>query len=83
MEALNIEKAVLLQRPNEKALAMVYEKKMALCEVCGSFLDDAVDRAQSHVTGKQHDGYGLVRDFLAEQKVSLCTNYLYSASCKQ
>ncbi|KAH0859123.1 hypothetical protein HID58_087384 [Brassica napus] len=70
VEALNVEKAVLLQRPNDKALAMVHEKKMALCEVCGSFLvaNDAVDRAQSHVTGKQHVGYGMVRDFLAEQK---------------
>ncbi|CAF2321912.1 unnamed protein product [Brassica napus] len=68
----NFGKAVLLQRPNEKALAMVHEKKMALCEVCGSFLvaNDAVDRAQSHVTGKQHVGYGMVRDFLAEQKAA-------------
>jgi len=49
---------------------------MALCEVCGSFLvaNDAVERTQSHVTGKQHVGYGLVRDFIAEQKVSLRTN---------
>ncbi|CAH8385970.1 unnamed protein product [Eruca vesicaria subsp. sativa] len=72
VEALNAEKSVLLQRPNEKALAMVHEKKMALCEVCGSFLvaNDAVDRAQSHVTGKQHVGYGMVRDFLAEQKTA-------------
>lgn len=72
MEALNTEKTVLLQRPTDKVLAMAQEKKMALCEVCGSFLvaNDAVERTQSHVTGKQHVGYGLVREFLAEQKVN-------------
>jgi hypothetical protein len=47
------------------------EKKMELCETCGSFLvsDDALERTQSHVTGKQHIGYGMVRDFLVEYKV--------------
>jgi hypothetical protein len=47
------------------------EKKMELCEQCGSFLvtNDVLERTQSHVTGKQHIGYGLVRDFLAEYKV--------------
>lgn len=47
------------------------EKKMELCETCGSFLisDDALERTQSHVTGKQHIGYGMVRDFLTEYKV--------------
>ena len=46
---------------------------MALCEICGSFLvaNDAVERTQSHVTGKQHIGYGMVRDFIAEYKVIL------------
>lgn len=46
------------------------EKKMALCETCGSFFiaNDALERTQSHVTGKQHIGYGLVRDFLFEYK---------------
>ncbi|KAJ0261797.1 Arginine-aspartate-rich RNA binding protein-like [Hirschfeldia incana] len=72
VEGLNTEKAMLVQRPNDKVLAMVQEKKMALCDVCGSFLvsNDAVERTQSHVTGKQHVGYGLVRDFLAEQKAA-------------
>lgn len=72
VEVLNAEKTVLLQRPTDKVLAMAHEKKMALCEICGSFLvaNDAVERTQSHVTGKQHVGYGLVRDFLAEQKAA-------------
>ncbi|GFZ15198.1 LUC7 N terminus domain-containing protein [Actinidia rufa] len=45
---------------------------MALCEICGSFLiaNDAAERTQSHVTGKQHIGYGMVRDFIAEHKAA-------------
>ncbi|XP_010555615.1 PREDICTED: luc7-like protein 3 [Tarenaya hassleriana] len=72
VEELNSEKAVLLQRPNDKVLAMAQEKQMALCEICCSFLvaNDAVERTQSHVTGKQHVGYGMVRDFLAEYKAA-------------
>lgn len=69
---LNIEKTTLTQQPPQDKLLMVaQEKKMALCEICGSFLvaNDAAERTQSHVTGKQHVGYGLVRDFLTEYKV--------------
>lgn len=44
---------------------------MALCEICGSFLvaNDAAERTQSHISGKQHIGYGMVRDFITEYKV--------------
>ncbi|KAM2039549.1 hypothetical protein ACFX1T_012976 [Malus domestica] len=57
---------------NDKVLMLAQEKKMALCDICGSFLvaNDAVERTQSHVTGKQHIGYGMVRDFIAEFKES-------------
>ncbi|CAA0830739.1 LUC7 N_terminus domain-containing protein [Striga hermonthica] len=71
VEMLNIEKTTLTQQPQQdKLLMMAHEKKMALCEVCGSFLvaNDAVERTQSHVAGKQHMGYGMVREFLAEYK---------------
>ncbi|KAI3762398.1 hypothetical protein L1987_52828 [Smallanthus sonchifolius] len=73
VDLLNIEKTTLtLQSQNEKVLMLAQEKKMALCETCGSFLiaNDALERTQSHVTGKQHIGYGLVRDFLSEYKES-------------
>ncbi|KAL4584292.1 hypothetical protein LXL04_008888 [Taraxacum kok-saghyz] len=63
---LNIEKPALTLHPqNDKVLMLAQETKMALCETCGSFLiaNDALERTQSHVTGKQHIGYGLVRDF--------------------
>lgn len=71
---LNAEKTALtLQPENDKVLMLAQEKKMALCEICGSFLvaNDAAERTQSHVTGKQHIGYGMVRDFISEYKVSL------------
>ncbi|GLT40280.1 hypothetical protein SLA2020_144260 [Shorea laevis] len=73
VEMLNSEKAALTQKPqNDKALTLAQEKKMALCEVCGSFLvaNDAAERTQSHVTGKQHIGYGMVRDFIREHKAA-------------
>ncbi|CAN6569222.1 uncharacterized protein LOC126625568 [Malus sylvestris] len=73
VDMLNSEKTALAQQPqNDKVLMLAQEKKMALCEICGSFLvaNDAVERTQSHVTGKQHIGYGMVRDFIAEFKES-------------
>ncbi|KAF8412994.1 hypothetical protein HHK36_000966 [Tetracentron sinense] len=71
VEMLNAEKTTLTQQPqNDKLLMLTQEKKMALCETCGSFLvaNDAAERTQSHVTGKQHIGYGMVRDFISEYK---------------
>jgi len=75
VEMLNTEKTALTQgqqAPNDKALMLPQEKKMALCEICGSFLvaNDAAERTQSHVTGKQHIGYGMVRDFISEFKAA-------------
>ncbi|XP_021909428.1 luc7-like protein 3 [Carica papaya] len=71
VEALNTEKTALIQPQNDKVLMLAQEKKMALCEICGSFLvaNDAAERTQSHVTGKQHVGYGMVRDFINEYKL--------------
>ncbi|XP_074378291.1 uncharacterized protein LOC141719815 [Apium graveolens] len=71
MDLLNAEKtAVTLQPQNDKVLMLAREKKMALCETCGSFLvaNDVIERTQSHVTRKQHIGYKMVRDFLPEFK---------------
>ncbi|CAK9181535.1 unnamed protein product [Ilex paraguariensis] len=73
VEMLNAEKTALTQQPqNDKLLMIAQEKKMALCEICGSFLiaNDAAERTQSHVTGKQHIGYGMVRDFILEHKTA-------------
>ena len=70
VELLTAEKNALLQ---QLTLTPAQEKKMALCEVCGSFLvaNDAAERTQSHVTGKQHLGYSKVREYLVEYKVLL------------
>lgn len=71
VDILNVEKTVVTQQTSsEKGLILSQEKKMALCEICGSFLvaNDAAERTQSHVTGKQHIGYGMVRDFITEYK---------------
>ncbi|KAJ6712251.1 RNA-BINDING PROTEIN LUC7-RELATED [Salix purpurea] len=69
VDELNAEKA-LIQCQNDKVLVVPQEKKMALCEICGSFLvaNDVAERTQSHITGKQHIGYGMVRDYIAEYK---------------
>ncbi|CAD5187703.1 uncharacterized protein LOC135582356 [Musa acuminata AAA Group] len=71
VDMLNAEKTALTQQSaNDKAMMLPQEKKMALCEICGSFLvaNDAVERTQTHVSGKQHIGYGMVRDYLSEFK---------------
>ncbi|XP_076953003.1 uncharacterized protein LOC143626974 [Bidens hawaiensis] len=71
VDLLNIEKTALTLQPQNGNVTMIaQEKMMALCETCGSFLiaNDALERTQSHVSGKQHIGYGLVRDFLSEYK---------------
>ncbi|KAL1324669.1 uncharacterized protein [Arachis hypogaea] len=72
VDALNVEKTALTQPQNDKVLMLGQEKKMALCEICGSFLvaNDAAERTQSHITGKQHVGYGMVRDFISEYKAA-------------
>lgn len=73
VEILNIQKNLLTQKSqNEKMLMLAQEKKMALCEICGSFLiaNDAAERTQSHITGKQHIGYGMVRDYLKEYQAA-------------
>ncbi|GMH08781.1 hypothetical protein Nepgr_010621 [Nepenthes gracilis] len=71
VEILNAEKTALTQQ-SQNATMLTQEKKMALCEICGSFLvaNDAIERTQSHITGKQHIGYGMVRDFLSEYKAA-------------
>lgn len=71
VDNLNVEKDALMHLiSNERGLALSQEKKMALCDICGSFLvaNDVAERTQSHVTGKQHVGYGLVHEYLAEYK---------------
>ena len=50
-------------------------KEMEVCPICGAFLivGDAPQRVEEHVTGKQHAGYGKVRDMIESLKVSQCS----------
>jgi hypothetical protein len=45
-------------------------KQMKVCEICGSLLvvGDSLDRVQAHLEGKQHKGYQLIRETIAELK---------------
>ncbi|KAH7692734.1 Luc7-related protein [Dioscorea alata] len=72
VDSLNAQKTGLMAQASDKGLPQTQEKKIALCEICGSFLvaNDAAERTQSHVTGKQHVGYSMVRDFLSEYKAA-------------
>lgn len=79
VDSLNAQKTGLMAQASDKGLAQTQEKKIALCEICGSFLvaNDAAERTQSHVTGKQHVGYNMVRDFLSEYKVNITTEDVF------
>eukprot|EP00823_Brevimastigomonas_motovehiculus_P003722 TRINITY_DN2311_c0_g2_i1.p1 TRINITY_DN2311_c0_g2~~TRINITY_DN2311_c0_g2_i1.p1 ORF type:complete len:313 (-),score=77.92 TRINITY_DN2311_c0_g2_i1:203-1141(-) len=46
------------------------EKRMRVCEICGALLviNDAEQRVQAHLNGKQHLGYARIRQTLAELK---------------
>ena len=45
---------------------------MRVCEICGAFLvvGDTEKRLQSHLEGKQHIGFALIRKTIADWKVS-------------
>ncbi|KAH9288108.1 hypothetical protein KI387_032225, partial [Taxus chinensis] len=57
VDILNVEKKVVTQASSERGLIHSQEKNMVLCEIC-----------DSHVIGKQHIGYGMVRDFISDFK---------------
>ena len=44
---------------------------MQVCEVCGAMLasGEAQSRVDSHLDGKQHVGYGIIRTKIAELRV--------------
>ncbi|GJN07534.1 hypothetical protein PR202_ga25373 [Eleusine coracana subsp. coracana] len=71
VDVLNAQKTALTNQIDNK-MAML-DKKMELCETCGSFLvsDDVLERTQSHVTGKQHIGYGMATKEKAREEEKL------------
>eukprot|EP00474_Spongospora_subterranea_P006601 CRZ07059.1 hypothetical protein [Spongospora subterranea] len=50
-----------------------HEKKMGVCEICGAFLvqNEAESRIQSHLNGKQHVGFAMIREKIIEVKAIL------------
>ena len=68
MKQLEAEKK-LLERPAEVkvgGVTITQEKNMEVCECCASFLvvNDAEQRIQAHLDGKQHSGYAAIRKAL-------------------
>jgi len=54
-------------RPYEE----VYKRRpMEVCEICGAmlFIDDAPQRLDDHIQGKQHVGYARIRAYIAERQ---------------
>ena len=57
----------------------VYKRRpMEVCEICGAmlFIDDAPQRLDDHIQGKQHVGYARIRAYIAERqkkKEEVCT----------
>lgn len=49
-------------------LAVAQEKQMEVCKVCGAFLivGDAQSRIDDHLMGKQHTGYGRLKNAVDE-----------------
>jgi len=66
------------QMKGEKELALAnelnnisaQEKRMKVCDICGAFLvlGDTEKRVQSHIEGKQHQGYALIRKTLEDHR---------------
>jgi hypothetical protein len=67
VEHLKEEKEQLQSGSNIQILSP-QEKRMKVCEVCGAYLvvGDTEKRIQSHVEGKQHVGFALIRKTLPE-----------------
>lgn len=70
LDDLNKEKQFVMNRINEikkqRAGANSQDKKLRVCDVCGSFLSilDSDKRLQDHFLGKQHIGFQYMRDTL-------------------
>ena len=70
----------------------VYKRRpMEVCEICGAmlFIDDAPQRLDDHIQGKQHVGYARIRAYIAERQkkrdeVAVCMTIIVTrCSCLQ
>jgi len=69
VDQLKSEKETTLVATDSRTIAQ-QEKRMKVCEVCGAFLvvGDTDKRVASHMEGKQHVGYALIRNTLSDYK---------------
>jgi hypothetical protein len=70
VDALKTEKEAMLSNDAYIASSPL-EKRMKVCEICGAFLvvGDTDKRVQSHMEGKQHIGYALIRKTIHEYRI--------------
>jgi hypothetical protein len=62
VDKLKAEKEQVIQSNDIRPISS-QEKRMKVCDICGAFLvvGDTDKRIQSHLEGKQHQGYALIR----------------------
>ena len=80
VDQLKSEKEVILLTGDStqaiKSSALSQEKRMKVCDVCGAFLvvGDTQQRISSHLDGKQHIGYALIRNTIEDYRVCFYYN---------
>jgi len=69
VDKLKEEKEHIIQSNDNRPLS-ANEKRMKVCETCGAFLvvGDTEKRMMSHLDGKQHQGFALIRKTVADYK---------------
>jgi len=70
VDKLKEEKEHIIQSNDNRPLS-ANEKRMKVCEICGAFLvvGDTEKRMMSHLDGKQHQGFALIRKTVADYKI--------------
>lgn len=70
VDQLKAEKEQILSTFNDPRAVSTQEKRMKVCEICGAFLvvGDTEKRVSSHMEGKQHQGYALIRKTLEDYR---------------
>jgi len=71
VDRLKTEKEQIIQGNDNRPLS-ANEKRMKVCEICGAFLvvGDTEKRMLSHLDGKQHQGFALIRKTVADYKIT-------------
>lgn len=70
VDQLKTEKETIVSVQTTPIVLSSQEKRMKICEICGAFLviGDTEKRVSSHLEGKQHVGFALIRKTLDDYK---------------